>query len=75
MVSGAVSWSPDGQTLASASDDKTVKLWSKQRQTPATLLQVIEFVLSVSWSPDGQTLASASEDKTVKLWSKEVNPC
>ena len=67
----SVSWSPDGQTLASASYDKTVKLWSKQGKLLQTLTGHQEPVYSVSWSPDGQTLASASGDKTVKLWSKQ----
>ncbi|MEG4278415.1 AAA-like domain-containing protein, partial [Microcoleus sp. MON1_C1] len=67
----SVSWSPDGQTLATASDDKTVKLWSKQGKLLFTLSGHQEGVSSVSWSPDGQTVASASYDKTVKLWSKQ----
>ena len=69
----SVSWSPDGQTLASASYDKTVKLWSKQGKLLQTLTGHQEPVESVSWSPDGQTLASASYDNTVKLWKVDNN--
>ncbi|WP_338022355.1 hypothetical protein [Argonema antarcticum] len=65
----SVAWSPDGLTLASASDDKTIKLWNLQTQKPiATLTGHSSQVYSVAWSPNGKTLASASADKTIKLW-------
>ncbi|MFB2891907.1 AAA-like domain-containing protein [Aerosakkonemataceae cyanobacterium BLCC-F50] len=67
----SVSWSPDGQTLATASADKTVKLWNRQGKLLQTLSGHQNSVTSVSWSPDGQTLASGSWDKTVKLWNRQ----
>ncbi len=69
-----VSFSPDGQTLASASADNTIKLWSLDGRLLRTLEGHSKAVKSVSFSPNGQTLVSASEDGTVKLWSKDGTP-
>ena len=66
-----VDFSPDGQTLATASADHTVKLWNPNGQHRRTLEGHSDMVLSVNFSPDGQTLATASADHTVKLWNLE----
>ncbi|MBD2012766.1 hypothetical protein H6F96_01870 [Microcoleus sp. FACHB-53] len=67
----AVTFSPDGQLLASAGDDKTVKLWTADGRLLKTLQGHSNWVLDVSFSPDSQMLASASYDNTVKLWSRK----
>lgn len=67
----SVTFSPNGQIIASGSKDKTVKLWKRNGKLLKTLAGHQAWVNSVSFSPDGKMLASASDDGTVKLWSSK----
>jgi len=65
-----IAFSPDGQMLASGSDDQTIRLWNARDGTCLTVLQGhTSGVTSVRFSPNGQLLATASEDSSIRLWS------
>ncbi len=63
-----VAFSPDGKFIASASRDKTIKLWSPAGENLATLTGHRDAVVGVDFSADGRLLVSASWDGTAKIW-------
>ena len=64
-----VSFSPDGQLLATTSKDKTLKIWTLDGKELHTSIRQQDLVGSVSFSPDGQLLATSSWDGSAKLWT------
>ena len=68
----SVAFNYDGSLLATASGDRTVKLWKFQEQienpTCVATLEHSEWVHCVAFHPNGRILASGSNDNIVKLW-------
>jgi hypothetical protein len=67
-----VSFSPDGTKLASASFDKTVRLWELKEKDPKVLHTFSghsDFVYAVAFGPGGSWYATASKDRTGRIVS------
>ncbi len=65
----SVRFSPDGDRLATASYDGTVRLWDADGREQFVFRDHEDAVQDVAWNPDGNRLASASLDGTVRIWS------
>jgi cytochrome c len=64
----ALAVSPDGATLASASWDRTVRLWPLAGGAPRVLDEHTQNVNGVVFTADGKALVSVSYDLNVRIW-------
>ncbi|MEG4491333.1 AAA-like domain-containing protein [Microcoleus sp. D3_18_C4] len=66
-----VSFSPDSQTIVTATDDNYIKLWQTNGTLQATLTGHTDKIRRVIFNASGQIIVSASDDKTVKIWQRD----
>ena len=67
-----VEWSPNGQLIASASRDGTVRIWDVETGTPGeVLIGHKSEVHAVGWHPDGERLASADSKGDLRVWRSD----
>lgn len=71
----SIAFSSDGEQIASASNDKTIRLWDSVTGKLEHILRDHEDTVSVlKYSPDGK-LVSGSYDRSIKIWDSARGRC
>jgi WD40 repeat protein len=60
---------PKQPLLATASADKTVRLWTPEFGAAKALTGLTDYVYAVAFSPDGELVAGGGYDGSVAVWS------
>jgi WD40 repeat protein len=70
-----VAFSPDDKTLASVSQDQTIRLWdwTNGQEIGQPLFGHTNAVLAMAFSPDGKLLASGGADNAIRVWDVDLN--
>ncbi|MEN9520746.1 MAG: hypothetical protein RLZZ381_3334, partial [Cyanobacteriota bacterium] len=66
---GAISFSPDGNTLASGSIDQTIRLWGVATKVEIAAIATPHWqTRAIAFAPDGQTIGGCDESGIIRLW-------
>jgi len=71
----AAVFSPEGYHVATASTDRTARIWNARTGECLRALSHKGEVMDVAFAPDGRQLLTASEDGTAKIWSVAAGSC
>lgn len=70
-----VCWSPTGEELVSASYDRSIRLWNRDRGHSRDIYHTkrMQRVFSCVWSGDNSYVLSGSDDGNIRLWRAEAS--
>ena len=69
----SIVFASDGNTIATASEDRTIILWdTNSKESKFTLKGYTRDVTTITFSPDNSMLASGSSDGTSRIWNAET---
>lgn len=69
----SLAFSPDGQKIASSSDDEKVRIWQLNNGECCQVLSHDNVVSAVAFNPTNQTLACGDENRMVRIWDYQGN--
>jgi WD40 repeat protein len=69
LIVFSVTFSPDGQKVATASGDNTARIWDVASGVELQKLVHDDSVNDIAFSPDGSKVATASSDGIVRIWN------
>lgn len=70
-----IKYSPDGQLIATAGWDKTIKLWNSQTGELVNTLPGHQAAINtLVFSPDNQTIIAGTEDNNIYIWNIQNKP-
>jgi WD repeat and SOF domain-containing protein 1 len=70
-----VCWSPTGQELVTASYDRSIRLWNREKGHSRDIYHTkrMQRVFSCLWTPDNNYILSGSDDGNIRLWRAQAS--